>query len=162
MNTKQLWTALTLNSKTNNFFDGIFSYDTLVNIKLKPTLLICNTDPSYKPGKHWVLFFFKKNEVDFYDSMGKDISFYGTEFLSLVEKFGLKYNMCNIRTQPVNTSLCGVYCLYYAYLKCSKDYEMETIVNKMTNPDYVLKVVEEQFFNSPFYDCNMLQTCLKY
>ena len=29
MNTKQLWIALTLNPKTNFYFDGIFSIDTL-------------------------------------------------------------------------------------------------------------------------------------
>jgi len=32
-------------------FDGVFSIDTLPD---KPHLLICNTDPSNKPGRHWV------------------------------------------------------------------------------------------------------------
>ena len=58
MNTKQLWNALTLNPVTNNHFDGIFSIDTLKEIKEKPTLIVCNTDPSDKAGEHWVLFFF--------------------------------------------------------------------------------------------------------
>ena len=44
MNTKQLWIALTLNPKTNFYFDGIFSIDTLKDIKEKPSLIICNTD----------------------------------------------------------------------------------------------------------------------
>ena len=48
MNTKQLWNALTLNPVTNNNFDGIFSIDTLKEIKEKPTLIVCNTDPSDK------------------------------------------------------------------------------------------------------------------
>ena len=48
MNTKQLWNALTLNTVTNNNFDGIFSIDTLKEIKEKPTLIVCNTDPSDK------------------------------------------------------------------------------------------------------------------
>ena len=63
MNTKQLWTALTLNPKTNFYFDGIFSIDTLKEIKEKPDLIICNTDPSNQPGEHWVLFFFNENSV---------------------------------------------------------------------------------------------------
>ena len=50
MNTKQLWNALTLNPVTNNYFDGIFSIDTLKNIKEKLTLIVCNTDPSDKVG----------------------------------------------------------------------------------------------------------------
>ena len=57
MNTKQLWCALTMNHYTNPYFDGIYSIDALKNIKDKPELIICNTDPSDKPGEHWVLFF---------------------------------------------------------------------------------------------------------
>ena len=45
MNTKQLWNALILNPVTNKYFDGIFSIDTLQDIKEKPTLIICKTDP---------------------------------------------------------------------------------------------------------------------
>ena len=58
MNTKQLWNALTLNPVTNNYFDGIFSIDTLKDIKEKPTLIVCNTDPSDKAGEHWIFFSF--------------------------------------------------------------------------------------------------------
>ena len=63
MNTKQLWQALTSNPVTEPYFDGIFSVDTLKEIKTKPELIICNTDPSDKPGKHWLLFFFHNNTV---------------------------------------------------------------------------------------------------
>ena len=77
MNTKQLWTALTLNKVTNPYFDGVYSLDTLVNIIEKPKLVICNTQPSDQSGEHWVLFFFEEDSVDFYDSLGKDITEYG-------------------------------------------------------------------------------------
>ena len=87
MNTKQLWIALTLNPKTNSYFDGIFSIDTLKDIKEKPSLIICNTDPSDEPGKHWVLFFFNKDSVDFYDSLGRDITYYGSEFIDFIKNF---------------------------------------------------------------------------
>ena len=46
MNTKQLWNALCLNPVTNQYFDGIYSADTLKEIREKPDLIICNTDPS--------------------------------------------------------------------------------------------------------------------
>ena len=36
MNTKQLWTALTLNEVTNSYFDGVYSIDTLIYSKEKP------------------------------------------------------------------------------------------------------------------------------
>ena len=57
MNTKDLWQALTCNPTTDSYFDGVFPSDALTEIKDKPELIICNTDPSHKPGKHWLLFF---------------------------------------------------------------------------------------------------------
>ena len=82
MNTKQLWNALTLNTVTNNNFDGIFSIESLKEIKEKTTLIVCNTDPSDKAGEHWVLFFFHDNTVDFYDSLAHEIT-YLNSFISL-------------------------------------------------------------------------------
>ena len=76
MNTKQIWQALTCNTKTEPYFDGVFSIDMLQKIKNKPKLIICNTDPSTKPGKHWVLFFFHNDTVDFFDSLGNDMNYY--------------------------------------------------------------------------------------
>ena len=91
MNTKQLSNALILNPVTNKYFDGIFLIDTLQDIKEKPTLIICNTDPSYKPGEHWILFFFYDNSIDFFDSLGRDITYYGSEFIDFVKKFANDY-----------------------------------------------------------------------
>ena len=65
MNTKQLWNALINNKVTEPFFDGIFPRDMLTIIENKPQLIICNTDPSFKKGEHWILFFFGKNFVEF-------------------------------------------------------------------------------------------------
>ena len=91
MNTKQLWNALTPNPLTNKYFDGIFSIDILQDITEKSTLIICNTDPSYKPGEHWILFFFNDNSVDFFDSLGRDITYYGSEFIDFVKNVANAY-----------------------------------------------------------------------
>ena len=107
MNTKQLWNALCLNPITNKYFDGIFSSDTLREITVKPVLIICNTDPSNKPGEHWVLFFFRENSVDFFDSLGRDIKYYGSIFTDFISSFVDNYKQCIKRMQPIESDLCG-------------------------------------------------------
>lgn len=161
MNTKQIWNALSRNENTNNFFDGVFSIDTLKEIKEKPKLIICNTDPSSKPGEHWVLFFFNDNYVEFYDSYGNDISYYGTEFINFIKKFVSLYELTNIQTQPDNTSLCGYYCLYYALLRC-KNYSMKEIINNMIkNVKNIKDIVMKNFYICNYSSCKFLQCCKK-
>lgn len=163
MNTKQLWSSLTFNCITNPYFDGVFSSDTLIDIKKKPELIICNTDPSTKPGEHWVLFFFDSdNSVDFYDSLGKDISYYGIKFLEFVQRFADNLTQSSERTQPVNSSLCGEYCLFYAYHKCKRNNnKMETILEKINSSD-IVKFVHNKFYCETFNKCILLHQCKKY
>jgi hypothetical protein len=40
--------------KNEPLFQGVYSSD---NLPDKPGLLICNTDPSTKPGEHWISIF---------------------------------------------------------------------------------------------------------
>ena len=136
MNTKQSWNALTLNPVTNNNFDGIFSIDTLKEIKEKPTLMVCNTDPSDKAGEHWVLFFFHDNTVDFYDSLAHEITYYGSD-------------------------LCGHYSLYYAFKKC-EGHSMEDIINNFPTKDDLVDIVNKIFYICEFSQCSLLQCCSRY
>ena len=139
MNTKQIWQALTSNSQTEPYFDGVFPIDQLKEIKTKPELIICNTDPSNKPGRHWVLFFFYNDTVDFFDSLGNSMEYYDDDdkFVNFAKKFCSKFQMSLVRTQPKNTSLCGQYCLYFAYKRCNGE-NMDDIIKSMVSPDHVL------------------------
>ena len=162
MNTKQIWQALTCNTKTDPFFDGVFSIDMLQTIKYKPELIICNTDPSTKPGKHWVLFFFYADTVDFFDPLGKDMEYYGDEFVKFSKRFSSKYQSSLIRTQPKNSSFCGQYCLYFAYRRCNGE-KMEDIINSLPSSHQVLNFVNKYFkiCSSSSSQCNRFQTCIK-
>ena len=158
MNTKQLWNALTLNPSTNSYFDGIFSIDTLNEIEEKPDLIICNTDPSYQPGEHWVLFFFDGNSVDFYDSLGREITYYGSVFIDFIQNFAHNFKQCVRRTQQIESDLCGHYCLYYAFVK-SNGYSMEEIIDNMPSADDVINFVNKMFYICPQSNCPLLQHC---
>jgi len=48
-------------------FDGVFSVDTLSD---KPRLLVCNTDASDKPGRHWICMHFEAGRGEYFDSFG--------------------------------------------------------------------------------------------
>ena len=51
-------------------FDGVFSIDTLHD---RPRLLVCNTDPSDKSGRHWVAIYVDDdgNRGECFDSFGR-------------------------------------------------------------------------------------------
>jgi hypothetical protein len=53
------------------FFQGVFSVDTL---PINPRLLVCNTDPSYKSGQHWIAIFIDERGIgEFFDSFGRHL-----------------------------------------------------------------------------------------
>lgn len=161
MNTKQIWQALTCNTKTEPYFDGVFPIDVLHEIKNKPELIICNTDPSNKPGKHWVLFFFHNdNSVDFFDSLGKDMDHYGHQFVDFAKRFSSKFQTSLVRTQPRNTSFCGQYCLYFAHKRCS-GHSMSHIIQSMKSPEHVLNFVRNNFKYCDDSKCEQFQNCTK-
>lgn len=160
MNTKQLYKALIQNEITEPFFDGIYPRDLLVDITSKPNLIICNTDTSDKKGEHWLLFFFNKDKsVDFFDSLGKNIYSYGKEIVNFAKTYAVSFNESTDRMQPFNSSLCGHYCLFYAYYKC-KGYNMKNILKKMSSADKVKKFVYKKYNICNSSSCKLLQTCV--
>jgi hypothetical protein len=163
MNSKQLFQALSGNKKTEKCFDGIYSKDNLEDIVQKPCVIVCNTDPSSKPGKHWLLFYFEKDSVDFFDSLGKELTSYGKPFVNFVKRFSDKMNTSQVRTQPLNSDYCGQYCLFYALQKIVFKKSMEEILKMLQELDSssVLKIVEKNFEFCQNFKCSLLQNCTK-
>lgn len=162
MNSKQLYQALSNQPKIGKYcFDGIYSKDNLEEIVKKPCLIICNTDPSNKPGKHWLLFVFEGDTVDFFDSLGKKLSSYGKPFVNFVKRYSHKLNMSKVRTQPLNSDFCGQYCLFYAFQKVQMKKSMSDILSMLKEMDSsdVLKSVQENFKFCENFKCSLLQTC---
>lgn len=92
----------------------------IIQESLKPLLIICNTDPAWLPGEHWIAFYFPKNDVpEFFDSFGHLPRFYSQDFVSFLmqnSKNGtFKVNQWKIQTSESN--LCGLYCVLYALSK---------------------------------------------
>lgn len=158
MNTKQIFCALACQKVTSKYFDGVFAKDTLIDIESPPKLLVCNTDNVSEPGEHWVLFHIKKNHALFYDPLGKDFSHYGSEFSNFVDTWSTSHEICSIRTQPLDSSLCGVYCLYFAYFRCLGK-SMRSIVKSMKSSEFVSNFVKRTFYICHASKCKYLQCC---
>jgi uncharacterized membrane protein YwzB len=162
MNTKQLYRAVTRNKVTHDYFDGVYAKDTLEDIQSQPCLIIANTADSSHPGKHWVVFFFdkEKNHVEFFDSLGNDLTVYGKEFIDFVSRFSTSYKFTSTRTQPRKTSLCGVYCLYFTYWKCqNKSFDFIVKKLKKTKAKEVYRFVYKMFALCDAYNTQLLQCC---
>jgi len=90
-------------------FDGVFSIDTLPD---RPRLLVCNTDPSDKPGRHWVAIYVDDdcNRGEFFDSFGRrpdDV------FERYLNRHCSSWIFNDRQLQSVTSKFCGHYCIYY-------------------------------------------------
>ena len=135
LNSFQLKHALTQNSVTKTFFDGIYPSDYLHALEKDTQLIIVNTDPSTEPGEHWLLFYIDGKNVEMFDSLGRNPDFYSKDIVQFIERFDhVKY--VTQRVQPLDSSLCGHYCLYYAYFRCLGK-TMESILANVHKPKWI-------------------------
>ena len=132
--------ALTINNRhTANVVRGVFSSNNLPQrVSVYPSAYICNTDPSYLPGSHWIVFWIHSpHYAEFYDSLGKPPEYYGEAFeIFLQNNCGsCVYN--NIQIQNKKSVTCGYHILFYLWMKCY-NYVMSQIIRillQSVNPD---------------------------
>ena len=111
MKTNEIETILNhiLSTDKVNFL-GVFPQDLIPSFdSLKfPACLVSNTDPSSKPGTHWVaLYIVSPSQLEFFDSYGLHPHAYGFTF-NLSE-----YNKTQL--QSFSSNVCGEYCIYYLF-----------------------------------------------
>jgi len=108
-------------------FDGVFSVDTLPE---EPRLLVCNTDPSDKPGRHWIVIHVDEDgHGDFFDSFGRQPNDYFERYMN---RHCLSWNFNDRQLQSVVSKFCGHYCIYFCILRCS-GIDMRKIVRSFSS-----------------------------
>jgi len=163
MNTTQLDNILTRilpKSKVN--YLGIFAQDEIpTNLKTitYPACFLANTDPSTKPGSHWVAFFLSSpSKIDFFDSYGFHPRVYG---------FSLPVtNYNHTQYQTFNSKVCGQFSIFYLYsrihCRCSLDVQFSK-TNLGWNDSKVAKWLKSYKLTSiPSHPCTTsrcVQTC---
>ena len=162
MNTLQIKKALEQNRFTKKNFCGVFAADELPKtVDTFPCGFIANTDPSTKPGTHWVAFYFPSHEKgEFFDSYGYPPEYYGKSF-----KFYKLETWNSRKIQSSWSEVCGQYCIFYLYHK-SRGCSMNKIVNMFTDNTslndcnvacYVKKHFDVVIENQPI--CGLKQCC---
>ena len=73
MNTSDIRAALTLDNHTRPRLGGVFSYDQVVRnlTEENERIYVFNTQPSLRPGEHWMVFATRNSEVHYFDSFGR-------------------------------------------------------------------------------------------
>ena len=106
--------------KTYKCFKGVFPCDRLPYDSVSPLNIIVNTDPSYKPGQHWVCVSInQKGRGYYFDSFGlPPIVPEIRNFLDQKTTKGWTYNKRKI--QNITSSTCGNYCILFILFKCNK------------------------------------------
>ena len=143
MKTKQLEQALIYHRDTKHIFMGVYPSDRLPrNIpKNKTVALIANTDPTHKPGQHWVAFFFSKSTVYFFDSYGRSPA--KSPFHRLM-KYRRHQKVFSRRLQGDGRT-CGYYCLYFILAMIQNRNFVCFGDNLNANDRYVVQFVKEHF-----------------
>lgn len=115
MNTINIMESLRGFNKHNSTI-GVFPCNKLPSKIKKPSFIVANTDPSNKPGEHWVAFYFPtKGHAEFFDSFGQPPNKrYFTKFL---ERHSRKYVINSHRFQGNFSSTCGNYCCLFLYYR---------------------------------------------
>lgn len=146
MNTNQIIHCL----KNNIHFQGCYASDKLPKkIGTLPAFFIFNTDPSNKPGSHWVsVVIFEDQTGYFFDSYGR----YPTnkEFINFMNKHTIKWDYNNKQLQGYFSDVCGQYCLLFVHNLSKNRYSISRFLSQFKNAyskndEKVCKMVEKSF-----------------
>ena len=107
-------------------FDGVFSVD---NMPEDPRLLVCNTDPCNKSGRHWIAIYIADGRGDFFDSFGRRPN---AAFERYMNRHCVSWNFNDKQLQSVVSKFCGYYCIYFCILR-SRGVDMCKIVHSFSS-----------------------------
>ena len=150
MDNIELNKCLKNNSTTACYFKGVFSWDNKPSITQYPHFYIVNTQTSKNPGEHWlVIFVLNSFTVEIFDSL----ALLNSRFSYIYKYFKATFTNVlfnNQRLQPLETSTCGIHCLYYAYQKCKFKQNLNIVIRRI-------------YIQDPYYnDCKALKTVKKH
>ena len=113
-------------------FGGAIPSDAILHT-VRNRFYIVNTEPSHLPGSHWVCIYNGK-VPEFFDSLGKDPSFYDKTFEYHMINMGPSYMHNTLRVQDRDSESCGLFCVYYLIHR-TRGWTMTEIMNSFNIED---------------------------
>jgi len=151
----------------NELMKGIPVYvcasDQLQLVKTKKFAIIVNTEPSSSEGSHWVCFYKadSSSTIEFFDSYGVELKYYGNYFIEFVSKYS-RIEQCFSQIQSYNSNVCGMYCLYFLYMRSqyltyNEILKSFTIIKRSSN-DQIVRQFASVIDFPIFSDCGNICT----
>ena len=143
MNTAELQNFMLKDKYISKYYGGVLASDQLpIFVRNKPKIFIVNTDESFKPGLHWTVIYIDEKVPEYFDPLGDQPIEVFQDFLILN---GLKYKINTKKVQSSLSSLCEMYCLFYAYFRC-RDYSMNQILNVFRDNLLINDIIASYFY----------------
>ena len=128
MDTRDIERFIRRDRVCRSMFQGVFSSDTLPE---NPRLLICNTDPSHMPGRHWIAIYVDQHgRGEYFDSFGRPPDACFKRYMN--KHCGHRWTFNNRQLQSIISSYCGHYCCFYCLFR-SRGVNMNRIVSHFTS-----------------------------
>ena len=147
MDTKQIYSIL--KKHLGKHFLGVFSSDQVPPyIPQLPCAIVCNTDPHFESGEHWVAIFISSDGYgEYFDSYGREPM--KKTFECFLERNSLHWTYNPARLQSDYSIVCGHYSIFYI-LHRYVGYTLNEIINMfsndyMFNDDIILDYIENNF-----------------
>jgi Adenovirus endoprotease len=131
MNGSRIGYILQKDAKCRPMFLGVFACDELPTSfdRSRPAILVCNTDPHFKKGEHWIVLYIEDASYgEYFDSFGRAPQ---KEFQSFLEKHCAHWIFNDRQLQSVISHFCGHYCIFYCLHRC-RGRNINAITNLLT------------------------------
>ena len=131
--------------KNHSEFLGCFGTNNLPKaLPQFPCSLIVNTDPTTKPGDHWLGLVLTKNKCFFFDSFGLGIMDLNIKIF--LKQYYKKVSINNHCIQHLNSDKCGLYCIaFIKHVNSTMTYEKFiskfNLYNLLGNDNVVLSLL---------------------
>lgn len=133
MNNFEITQILEKDYMTGPLFGGVYACNQLPLEVTYPGCYVMNTDPSYKPGEHWVAAYFcDDGQVEYFDSYGKSPT---GPIKHWLKRQAWDVHWSTYLLQGPWTAVCGQYCTFYLLKRC-RGWDFADIAGMLDDDDH--------------------------